>query len=70
MECLGKIKGEELRIKGEVFNGFQIWTKDEDKRFESQCAYSYGIDNSYVFDIDSFGTSYSRFYVFLVKDKK
>jgi len=64
-----KIKGNELRIKGEVSGGFHIWTKDADNRWEAPHAYSYGIDNSDEFYIDSFGTS-SRFYVFLVKDKR
>ena len=65
-----KIKGEELRIRGEEpWNGFNIWTKDEDTRWEAPHAYSYGISNSYEFDIHSYGT-WQRFYVFLVKDKK
>lgn len=65
-----KIKGEELRIKGNVSDGFHIWTKDADNRWDAPHAYSYGIDNSYVFDIDSYSTTINRLYVFLVRDKK
>lgn len=63
-------KGIELKIKTDGLDGFIMWTKDKDDRFNVPIVWTYGFDNMCKFYIKTYNTSFNTAYVLLVKDKR